>query len=84
MTDCGLCRGPSGSGSEIWHQDELVWASWCNAHKDKRIIALRRHSTEPTDQERLRMMQVAQRAGGSLAWRDTMPDGPRHYHRHEV
>jgi len=81
LSDCELCKRERVT--EWRYEDDLVWVARCKSHPDKWMIIIKRHSSEPNEDERKRISEVKDRFFPKLQFR-----GPQsildHYHIHEI
>lgn len=77
---CPLCKAEKLT--EWVYEDEICWVAYCQTHRDKLIIVLKRHTSFPT-QEELQHIKKVSLKWPEKHWRD--PQSIRdHYHLHEL
>lgn len=77
---CELCEAKKVT--PWYYEDGVVWVADCKSHPNKKIMVLKRHTEEPTTEERMHMIQLTRNLFPDIKWR-----GPaslkEHFHLHE-
>lgn len=80
MKDCELCRAEKLT--EWKYEDDVVFVCRCVSHPDKWLIVLKRHTSQPTQEEMEYMRKIAERFFPSKQFRGPKSI-PEHFHLHE-
>lgn len=79
--NCDLCKAEDLT--ERVHDDPVCWAAPCFTHREKLIVVLKRHTTEPTREELNHIRAVARDLRPRSGWRGPVSI-PEHFHLHEI
>ncbi|AGM11444.1 hypothetical protein M199_gp222 [Halogranum tailed virus 1] len=80
-TQCAFCPKPDKK-TRWFHEDDTCLL--INKPNGEPMVVLKRHTTEPTDEEREHIKEIVSAICGEHTLREIMAHVPNHYHVHVV